>query len=145
MQLPTSCAFMEVSGLFPARWSLSPMGTDTGRSRVAMVTTLLVFEPLEWKLGMSIPQNDALSYSHKNVFSNWDWHPGPRATCFRKGSFTGTQPCPLVQVLSVLLSRPTAVTQPRQRPPACRAKNRSCLALQSKLGHPDLRHGHSSY
>ena len=52
---------MEVSGLFPARWSLSPMGTDTGRSRVAMVTTLLVFEPLEWKLGMSIPQNDALS------------------------------------------------------------------------------------
>lgn len=24
-----------------------------------MVTALLVFEPLQWKLGMSIPQNDA--------------------------------------------------------------------------------------
>ena len=82
----------EVSGLFPARGSGSPEGTDTGRSRVAMVTALLVFEPLEWKLGISIPHNDALSYSHKNVFSNGDWHPGPRATCFHKGRFTGTQP-----------------------------------------------------
>lgn len=144
MPLPTSCTLREVSGLFPARWSRSPEGTDTGRSRVAMVTALLVFEPPQWKLGMSIGRNDACCILIRMSFqTGMGTLAGGPAASVREVLLEHSR-AHLFKCCLCSLAPPQSRSQGRDPLPACRARNRSCLTLQSRLGHPDLRHGHCS-
>ena len=71
-----------------------------------MVTALVVSEH-PWKgslAGMCSKTEMRLCCLFLRISSNRDRRRGPGTACFCTRSFTGTQLCPLVQVLSVLFS-----------------------------------------